>query len=46
MLSDRISSVNIKNPTMIWELGVIWMKDKTLSHATKRWVDFMQAHLK
>ena len=26
---------------MSWELGAIWKKDKLLSHATSKWIEFM-----
>lgn len=45
-LSDKVKIISIKNPELTWRLGVIWLKDKTLSHATRKWVEFMEKQLK
>lgn len=46
MLKDNIKSIKIEDPSMSWELGAIWKKDKLLSHATSKWIEFMSERLK
>ena len=46
MLKDNIRSIKIEDTGMSWELGAIWKKDKLLSHATSKWIEFMSKRLK
>ena len=45
LLDRSFSNKAIVDPGMRRELGVIWKKDKYLSHATKQWIDFMKERL-
>ncbi|KIJ87965.1 LysR family transcriptional regulator [Staphylococcus saprophyticus] len=45
LLDSSFSNKRLEDPGMRWELGVIWKKDKYLSHATKQWIDFMKERL-
>ena len=45
MLDNNFKNIKIVDQSMRWELGVIWKKDKYLSHATRQWIDFMKLHL-
>lgn len=45
ILDHNFANVYIDDPAMRWELGVIWRKDKYLSHATRKWIDFMKVRL-
>ncbi|MDW4284897.1 LysR family transcriptional regulator [Staphylococcus saprophyticus] len=45
LLDSSFSNKTLEDPGMRWELGVIWKKDKYLSHATKQWIDFMKERL-
>lgn len=45
LLDSSFSNKTLEDPSMRWELGVIWKKDKYLSHATKQWIDFMKERL-
>lgn len=45
MLDNNFKHININDSAMKWELGVIWKKEKYLSHATRQWIDFMSQRL-
>ncbi|NWK85294.1 LysR family transcriptional regulator [Staphylococcus sp. GSSP0090] len=45
LLDSSFINKTLEDPGMRWELGVIWKKDKYLSHATKQWIDFMKERL-
>ncbi|MBF7020226.1 LysR family transcriptional regulator [Staphylococcus sp. 18_1_E_LY] len=45
MLDSDFKAITFDDPSMKWELGVIWKKDKYLSHATRKWIDFMEQRL-
>ncbi|MCD8838919.1 cidABC operon transcriptional activator CidR [Staphylococcus arlettae] len=45
MLDSNFKHININDSAMKWELGVIWKKEKYLSHATRQWIDFMSQRL-
>ncbi|HLR19422.1 MAG TPA: LysR substrate-binding domain-containing protein [Staphylococcus sp.] len=45
LLDSSFKNIKIDDPAMRWQLGVIWKKDKYLSHATKKWIDFMKQRL-
>ncbi|MDG0822814.1 MAG: LysR substrate-binding domain-containing protein [Staphylococcus equorum] len=45
LLDGNFKSIKIDDPAMRWELGVIWKRDKYLSHATKKWIEFMKQRL-
>ena len=45
MLDSNFKHININDSGMKWELGVIWKKEKYLSHATRQWIDFMSQRL-
>ncbi|PNZ59547.1 LysR family transcriptional regulator [Staphylococcus casei] len=45
MLDSSFKNIQLDDPGMRWELGVIWKKDKYLSHATRQWIDFMKKRL-
>lgn len=45
MLKDKIKSIKIEDSGMSWELGAIWKKDKLLSYATSKWIQFMTERL-
>ena len=41
---DPIVAVPLKDPQMILQLAVIWRKDRYMSFAARRWLDFTAAH--
>jgi DNA-binding transcriptional LysR family regulator len=45
MLDSDFKAIKFDDPSMKWQLGVIWKKDKYLSHATRKWIDFMEQRL-
>ena len=45
MLKDEIKSIKIEDSGMSWELGAIWKKNKLLSYATSKWIQFMTERL-
>lgn len=45
MLDSNFKHININDSAMKWELGVIWKKEKYLSHVTRQWIDFMSQRL-
>ncbi|MDQ0272522.1 cidABC operon transcriptional activator CidR [Cytobacillus purgationiresistens] len=45
-LHGNIKSVKVINPTIRWELGMIWGKDQYLSLAAKEWIKFTKEKLK
>ncbi|MBF0812465.1 MULTISPECIES: cidABC operon transcriptional activator CidR [Staphylococcus] len=45
LLDGSFKNITIDDPGMRWELGVIWKRDKYLSHATRKWIEFMKERL-
>ncbi|PHK48890.1 cidABC operon transcriptional activator CidR [Staphylococcus edaphicus] len=45
LLNGSFKNIKLDDPGMRWELGVIWKRDKYLSHATRQWIEFMKARL-
>ncbi len=45
LLDGGFKNITIDDPSMRWELGVIWKRDKYLSHATRKWIEFMKERL-
>ena len=45
LLDGSFKNITIDDPSMRWELGVIWKRDKYLSHATRKWIEFMKERL-
>ncbi|MGY0412317.1 cidABC operon transcriptional activator CidR [Staphylococcus sp. mip270_02] len=45
LLDGSFKNIRIDDPGMRWELGVIWKRDKYLSHATRKWIEFMKERL-
>ncbi|MCI8278402.1 cidABC operon transcriptional activator CidR [Staphylococcus xylosus] len=45
LLDGSFKNISIDDPGMRWELGVIWKRDKYLSHATRKWIEFMKERL-
>lgn len=40
-LSTQVQAVEITNPSLDWNLGIIWRKEQYLSYAAKEWLRFM-----
>ena len=45
LLNDDVKIVHLENAHTTWELGVVWKKDKRLSHATNKWIEFLKERL-
>lgn len=45
LLNDDVKMIQLKNANTEWELGVVWKKDKRLSHATNKWIEFLKEKL-
>ncbi|MEB6331468.1 LysR family transcriptional regulator [Staphylococcus pseudoxylosus] len=45
LLDGSFKNITIDDPGMRWQLGVIWKRDKYLSHATRKWIEFMKERL-
>ncbi|SCS39240.1 cidABC operon transcriptional activator CidR [Staphylococcus caeli] len=45
LLDSHFVHKKLEDPGMRWELGVVWKRDKYLSHATRQWIDFMKQRL-
>ncbi|WP_426704252.1 cidABC operon transcriptional activator CidR [Staphylococcus shinii] len=45
LLDGNFKNITIDDPGMRWELGVIWKRGKYLSHATRKWIEFMKERL-
>jgi DNA-binding transcriptional LysR family regulator len=45
-LNKNIKSVNVVNPSIGWNLAIIWSKDQYLSYAAKEWLGFTIEQLK
>ena len=45
LLDGSFKNITIDDQGMRWELGVIWKRDKYLSHATRKWIEFMKERL-
>ncbi|MCM3238901.1 LysR family transcriptional regulator [Heyndrickxia oleronia] len=44
-LSKNVKAISIKNPSIRWELAIIWNKNQYLSYAAKEWLQFTKNHL-
>jgi DNA-binding transcriptional LysR family regulator len=44
-LSKNVKAISIKNPSIRWELAIIWNKNQYLSYAAKEWLQFTKKHL-
>lgn len=44
-LNENVKLLRIEDAHVHWELGVVWKKDKQLSHATTKWIEFLKQHL-
>lgn len=44
--NKRIKSIPLVKPTIGWNLAMIWRKDKYLSYATRKWIDFTRSLFK
>lgn len=45
LLNDDVKMIQLVNANTEWELGVVWKKDKRLSHATNKWIEFLKEKL-
>lgn len=45
LLNDDVKMIQLENANTEWELGVVWKKDKRLSHATNKWIEFLKEKL-
>lgn len=45
LLNDDVKMIQLENANTEWELGVVWKKDKRLSHATNKWIEFLKDKL-
>ena len=45
LLNDDVKMIQLENANKEWELGVVWKKDKRLSHATNKWIEFLKEKL-
>ncbi len=41
-LNGGVKLLRIEDAHVHWELGVVWKKDKRLSHATTKWIEFLK----
>jgi DNA-binding transcriptional LysR family regulator len=39
---QRVRNVPLINPSIHWNLAIIWLKDKYLSYASREWLQFIQ----
>lgn len=44
-LNKHVKSVRVVNPTISWQLGIIWSKNQYLSYAAKEWLNFTKERL-
>lgn len=45
-LSKNVKAISITNPSIRWELAIIWNKNQYHSFAAKEWLEFTKNHLK
>lgn len=45
MLKEDVVSVEIEDPSILWQLAIIWKKNSYTSFVTKEWLKFMQEQL-
>ena len=45
LLNEDVKIVRLENTHTTWELGVVWKKDKRLSYATNKWIEFLKERL-
>ncbi|MGV3466874.1 MAG: cidABC operon transcriptional activator CidR [Heyndrickxia sp.] len=45
-LEKKVKSIKVVNPTISWNLGIIWGKNQYLSFAAREWLDFIKEELK
>ena len=44
-LPENVKAIKVGNPTISWNLAIIWGKDQYLSFAAKHWLHFIKQHL-
>ncbi|MEM1503448.1 LysR family transcriptional regulator [Domibacillus sp. 8LH] len=44
-LSDHVCTVRVVNPSINWNLAIIWRKNQYLSYAAKEWLSFTKKEL-
>lgn len=44
-LSNKVKTIKVENPSIRWNLAIIWCKNQYLSTAAKEWLTFTQEHL-
>ncbi|WP_050181786.1 cidABC operon transcriptional activator CidR [Domibacillus robiginosus] len=44
-LSDHVCTVRVVNPSISWNLAIIWRKNQYLSYAAKEWLSFTKKEL-
>ncbi|MGI2272650.1 cidABC operon transcriptional activator CidR [Staphylococcus cohnii] len=42
LLDNNLQAIDINEPSMKWELGIIWRKDIIVDSLTKNWIKFLQ----
>ena len=45
LLNEDVKIMRLENAHTTWELGVVWKKDKRLSYATNKWIEFLKERL-
>lgn len=45
-LTKDVRAVKVVNPSISWNLAIIWGKDQYLSYAAKEWLQFTKQHLR
>lgn len=44
-LGENVKAITVTNPSIRWELAIIWNKNQYLSFAAKEWLQFTKNHL-
>jgi DNA-binding transcriptional LysR family regulator len=42
LLDNNLKAIDINEPSMKWELAIIWRKDIIVDSLTKNWIKFLQ----
>ncbi|KHE68023.1 LysR substrate-binding domain-containing protein, partial [Halobacillus sp. BBL2006] len=45
LLKEVVKAIKVTQPTVEWELAIIWPKERYLSYATKEWLTYIQERL-
>ncbi|WP_079478576.1 cidABC operon transcriptional activator CidR [Halobacillus salinus] len=45
LLKEEVKRVHVINPTIAWDLAIIWPKEHYISYATKEWLTYTQNRL-